>query len=88
MENYLQKEGELNENQSIGLVTSKHRSKTNFIAASGGQMKNPKKLTFKEHLYLQTINLNSDNWLISKKTSAKWTMVHKYTGQVKEVYAP
>lgn len=51
-------------------------------------MKNPKRLTVREHKYLQSINLTSENWLISKKTSEMWTLVHRYTGQVKEVYAP
>ncbi|BDH62149.1 hypothetical protein MTP04_22790 [Lysinibacillus sp. PLM2] len=51
-------------------------------------MKNPKRLTVKEHRYLQSINLNSENWLISKKLTDKWVIVHRFTGQVREILAP
>ena len=50
-------------------------------------MKNGKKPTVAERKYLQSIKLNSD-WLISKKTSENWLLVHKLTGQVKEIPAP
>ena len=51
-------------------------------------MKNPKRLTVKEHRYLQSINLNSDNWLISKRTSDEWLLVHKLCGHKKVIPAP
>ncbi|BDH62347.1 hypothetical protein MTP04_24770 [Lysinibacillus sp. PLM2] len=50
-------------------------------------MKNGKNPTVAERRYLQSINLNSD-WLISKKTSEFWLLVHKHTGQVREILAP
>lgn len=50
-------------------------------------MKNGKKPTVAERRYLQSINLNSD-WLISKKLTDKWVIVHRFTGQVKEIPAP
>lgn len=51
-------------------------------------MKNPKRLTKAEHIYLQSINLTSVNWLISKKTNDSWLLVHRLVGQTKEVPAP
>lgn len=51
-------------------------------------MKNPKRLTVKEHQYLQSINLNSDNWLISKRTSDEWLLVHRLTSKTKAIPAP
>lgn len=51
-------------------------------------MKNPKRLTVREHQYLQSINLNSENWLISKRTSDEWLLVHRLTNQIKAIPAP
>ena len=51
-------------------------------------MKNPKRLTVRERRYLQSINLISENWLISKRTSEEWLLVHKLTNKTKLVPAP
>ncbi|MGE7839562.1 DUF6906 family protein [Lysinibacillus sp. NPDC093712] len=51
-------------------------------------MKNGKRLTVAQRLHLQSLNLNSDNWLISKCTTEKWKLVHRYTGQPKDIPAP
>ena len=51
-------------------------------------MKNGKRPTVKEHKYLQSLKLSSENWLISKKQADKWLIVHKLTGQAKEIVAP
>ena len=51
-------------------------------------MKNPKRLTVKEREHLQSINLISENWMISKRTSDEWLLVHKLTNKTKLVPAP
>lgn len=51
-------------------------------------MKNGKRLSKREHLYLQSINLNSENWLISKRTSDVWLLVHRFTNKTKAIPAP
>ncbi len=51
-------------------------------------MKNPKRLTVREHQYLKSLKLQSENWLISKKQTDRWTIIHKFTGQAKEIVAP
>lgn len=51
-------------------------------------MKNGKRLTVAQRKYLQSLNINSENWLISKCTSEKWELAHRYTSQTKEVPAP
>lgn len=51
-------------------------------------MKNPKRLTVAERLYLESINLNSDNWLISKKSNDGWLIVHKLTGRSRTIPVP
>ncbi|WP_371683565.1 hypothetical protein [Rummeliibacillus sp. TYF005] len=51
-------------------------------------MKNGKRLTVAEHKYLQSMGINSENWLLSKKTSHLWTLIHRFTNRVKEIPAP
>jgi len=51
-------------------------------------LKNPKRLTIAQHRYLQALNINSENWLISKCTTDEWELVHRYTGQIKVIPAP
>ncbi|MBD8028187.1 hypothetical protein SFC08_13185 [Lysinibacillus halotolerans] len=51
-------------------------------------MKNGKRLKRFEKQYLRSLNLNDENWLLSKKTTEFWLIVHKLTGQTKEIPAP
>ncbi|WP_445954571.1 DUF6906 family protein [Ureibacillus sp. FSL E2-3493] len=51
-------------------------------------MKNGKRLKRFEKQYLRSLNLNHENWLLSKKTTEFWLIVHKLTGQTKEIPAP
>ena len=51
-------------------------------------MKNPKRLSKKEKIYLKSLCLDFDNWLISKKTMDKWLIVHRETGRLREIPAP
>lgn len=51
-------------------------------------MKNGKKLTLEQCKYLDSIGLQSSDWLLVKKQSEMWTLAHRLTGQTKEVYAP
>ena len=51
-------------------------------------MKNGKKLTLAQRKYLDSIGLQSSEWLIAKKEQDVWTLAHRFTGQAKEVYAP
>ena len=51
-------------------------------------MKNGKRLTVNEHQYLKSLKLQSENWLISKKQTDKWIIIHKLTGRAKEIVAP
>lgn len=51
-------------------------------------MKNGKKLTLAQRKYLDSIGLQSADWLLVKKQTEMWTLSHRYTGQAKEVYAP
>lgn len=52
------------------------------------ELKNGKRLKRFEKQYLQSINLNPENWLMSKRKSDIWLLVHRLTGQVKEIPAP
>lgn len=51
-------------------------------------MKNGKRLTVAQRKYLESMNLHSENWLISKCTSEEWELMHRYTGQPKVIPAP
>ena len=51
-------------------------------------MKNGKNLTRNEKVYISTFRLQPANWLISKKTSKNWLLVHRNTGTVKMIPAP
>ncbi|WP_168171816.1 hypothetical protein [Viridibacillus sp. FSL H7-0596] len=50
--------------------------------------KNGKRLTVAEREHLQALKINSENWLMSKKQSNIWTLVHRNTNQAKQVLAP
>lgn len=51
-------------------------------------MKRGRNLTLAQKKYLQSLNINPDNWLISKKQDEKWLLQHRYLNQTKEVLAP
>lgn len=52
-------------------------------------MKNPKRLTVAERKYFEQLTkLSSENWLISKRTSDEWLLVHRLTNKTKVVPAP
>ena len=51
-------------------------------------MKRPRKLTAAEREYLQSMKIAADNWMISKKTSEEWLLVHKFTNITRTVPAP
>lgn len=51
-------------------------------------MKNGKRLSVREHQYLKSLKLQSENWLISKKGNENWLVIHRITGQAKTIPAP
>lgn len=51
-------------------------------------MKNGKKPTVRETQHIKSMRLNPSNWLISKKTSTFWLIVHRESGNVREIPAP
>lgn len=51
-------------------------------------MKNGKKPSVNERKHIQNNRLNSDNWLISKKTSEFWLLIHRNTNTVRKITAP
>lgn len=52
-------------------------------------MKNGKKLTLAQRKYLDSIGLQSSEWLIVKKTNEVWLLAHRYVqSQTKEIIAP
>lgn len=51
-------------------------------------MKRPRKLTAAEREYLESMKIAADNWMISKKTSEEWLLVHKLTDITRTVLAP
>lgn len=48
-------------------------------------MQNPKKPTRKEKIYLRSLRLNSDNWLISKRTVDYWLIIHRISGRTRKI---
>ncbi|HDR8084567.1 hypothetical protein [Bacillus thuringiensis] len=48
-------------------------------------MKNGKKPTKKEKIYIKSYNLNPDNWLIFKKVSNELHLVHRNTNKTKVI---
>ena len=52
-------------------------------------MKNGKKPTVAERKHIEASKLNAGDWLISKKLSDTWTLVHRYVpNNTKEIDAP
>ena len=52
------------------------------------KMKRPRKLSVAERQYLQSMKVVAENWLISKKMSDEWVLVHKLTDVTRNVPAP
>lgn len=50
-------------------------------------MKNGKKPTVSERKHIESFRLNSSNWLISKKTSDFWLLVHRNTNTTRKIVA-
>ena len=44
-------------------------------------MKNGKRLTKKQKIFLKAKGLNSDNWLVCKDTTEIMVIKHKYSGK-------
>lgn len=51
-------------------------------------MKNGKKPTVSERKHIESFRLNSENWLISKKLTDKWLLLHRYTDTQRWIPAP
>lgn len=51
-------------------------------------MKRGRKLTVAECNYLRQYRLNPFNWLLSKKRTDRWTIIHRETGRIREIPAP
>lgn len=51
-------------------------------------MKNGKNPSRNEKVHIAAFRLQPANWLISKKTSEKWLLVHRNTGTVKAIPSP
>ena len=52
------------------------------------KMKRPRKLSVAERQYLQSMKVVAENWLISKKMSDEWVLVHKLTDVTRNIPAP
>ena len=53
------------------------------------EMKRPRKLSVAERQYLKDdMKLAAENWLISKKMSDEWVLVHKLTDVTRNIPAP
>ncbi|PZX07941.1 hypothetical protein C7437_1011063 [Psychrobacillus insolitus] len=52
-------------------------------------MKNGKKLTAAERSHIESSKLKSSDWLLAKKESDKWLLVHRdVASQTKVIFAP
>ena len=51
-------------------------------------MKRPRNLTVAERQHIEEMGIAAENWLISKKKSDEWLLVHRLTNQTKVVPAP
>ncbi|MFJ7662983.1 DUF6906 family protein [Lysinibacillus sp. NPDC097162] len=51
-------------------------------------MKQGRNLTRQQKIYLKSLRLNPDNWLISKKLKNKWLIIHRITGKLRSIPAP
>lgn len=51
-------------------------------------MKNGKKLSVAQYKHLQLLGIKSEEWLLSKKTTKNWLLVHRETGMLYEIPSP
>jgi len=51
-------------------------------------MKRGRNLKKQECIYIATFRLNPANWLISKKMSDAWVIVHRESGRPRTIPAP
>lgn len=51
-------------------------------------LKRPRNLTRQEKDYIASFRLNPFNWLISKKLTDSWLIVHRETGRPRTIPAP
>lgn len=51
-------------------------------------MKHGRKLTVRESNHVKDSRLNPANWLISKKMTDNWELVHRETGTKRTIVAP
>lgn len=51
-------------------------------------MKNGKKLTVSQRQYLQSLGLEPNEWLLSKKTKVEWVLIERISGNVRAIPAP
>lgn len=42
----------------------------------------------KTKIYIASFRLNPDNWMISKKQSDSWLIIHRETGRTRTIPAP
>lgn len=47
-----------------------------------------KRLTRRQHDHVQALGLDGNDWLICKCQLDTWTLVHRFTGQQKEIRSP
>lgn len=48
-------------------------------------MKNGKRLTKKQKIFLKAKGLNSDNWLVCKDTSQEMVLQNKISGNIRQI---
>lgn len=83
-----QKGGQLNAHQSKRMALSIKTQQAVASERSEQPMKNGKKPTVAERKHIKSFRLNSDNWLISKKLTDKWLLLHRYTDTQRWIPAP
>lgn len=51
-------------------------------------MKQGRRLSAEERKYVNSLGLDSSIWMIAKKKTDIWVLVHRYVKQSKEILAP
>ncbi|WP_312125146.1 DUF6906 family protein [Lysinibacillus capsici] len=51
-------------------------------------MKNGKKLTVSQRQHLQSLGLEPNDWLLSKKTNVEWVIIERISGNACTIPAP
>lgn len=59
-----------------------------FPSKGGVSMKNGKKLTVSQRQYLQSLGLEPNDWLLSKKTNVEWVIIERISGNARVIPAP